>query len=211
MKKNNLFNPESFIWQPFGWVADVLIVSCLWLLCCIPVFTAGAATAALYDCCARCIKDGERELLSRYFRTFRRELLGSIPSTALWAAVLGGLYFLVRSFTGSAAGTGINLTVAYALVFFLALGVGIASWVFPLLSRFTFGFGALNLTALRLAIGHLPRTVALAAVNVAAIWVCIRFLMPVMVVPAIAGLLSTYILEPVFKPYETGAAGEITE
>lgn len=206
--KRNLFNAESFIWQPFGWVADFLILSCLWLLCCIPVITVGAATAAMYDCCARCLKGGERELFSRFFRTFRRELGGSIPSTVLWATVLGGFCFLVRSFTASAEGTGGNLTLAYAMVILLALVVGIASWVFPLLSRFTMGFAALNLTALRLAIAHLPRTIALAAVNVSAIWVCLRLLMPVMIVPGIAALLSAYILEPVFKPYETGETGE---
>ena len=209
--KHNLFNSESFVWQPFGWVADFLILSCLWTICSIPVLTAGAATAAMYDCCARCLKEGERELFSRYFRTFRRELRGSIPSTLLWTAVLGGLYFLVRSFTASAEGTNVNLMIAYSMVIFLALVVGFASWVFPLLSRFTFGFASLNLTALRLAMAHLPRTIALAAVNIAAIWVCLRFLMPVMIVPGFAGLLSAYILEPVFKPYETGSTGEISE
>ena len=206
--KHNLFNAESFIWQPFGWIADFLILSCLWLLCSIPVVTVGAATAAMYDCCARCLKEGQRELLSRFFRTFRRELLGSIPSTLLWTVILGSLYVLVRSFTSSAEGTGVNLTLAYAMVILLALVVGIASWVFPLLSRFTMGFGGLNLTAFRLAIAHLPRTAALAAVNVAAIWLCLTMLMPVMVVPGIASLLSAHILEPVFKKYETGTAGE---
>ena len=103
--KNSLFNPDNWLWQPFSAVADVLILSCLWLICCIPILTAGAATAALYDCCARCIKDGDRALFSRFFRTFRRELLKSIPSVLLWAMILTGLVFLMRCFTGSAAGT----------------------------------------------------------------------------------------------------------
>ena len=208
--KNSLFNSENWIWQPFGLVADFLILSCLWLLCSIPVLTVGAASAAMYDCCARCIKDGDRALFSRFFRTFRRELLKSIPSTLLWAAILGLLFFLIRSFTGSAAGTDINLVLAYAMVVFLAVAVGIASWVFPLLSRFTFDFASLNMTAIRLALAHLPRTMALGAVNIAAGWLCLRLLMPVMVAPGIAALLSAYLLEPVFKPYETGDAGENT-
>lgn len=208
--KNSLFDPENWIWQPFGLVADFLILSCLWLICSVPVITAGAASAAVYDCCARCIKDGERDLFSRFFRTFRRELLKSIPSVLLWAAILGGLLILVRSFTGSAAGSDVNLALAYSMVVFLAVAVGIASWVFPLLSRFTFGFAGLNLTAARLALGHLPRTMVLGAVNIAAGWLCLRFLLPVMVVPGIAALLSAYLLEPVFKPYETGGAGEDT-
>ena len=208
--KNSLFNSENWIWQPFGLVADFLILSCLWLVFSIPMVTVGAASAAMYDCCARCIKDGDRALFSRFFRTFRRELLKSIPSTLLWAAILGLLFFLIRSFTGSAAGTDINLVLAYAMVVFLAVAVGIASWVFPLLSRFTFDFASLNMTAIRLALAHLPRTMALGAVNIAAGWLCLRLLMPVMVVPGIAALLSAYLLEPVFKPYETGDAGENT-
>lgn len=208
--KNSLFNSENWIWQPFGLVADFLILSCLWLICSIPVVTVGAASAAMYDCCARCIKDGDRALFSRFFRTFRRELLKSIPSTLLWAAILGLLFFLIRSFTGSAAGTDINLVLAYAMVVFLAVAVGTASWVFPLLSRFTFDFASLNMTAIRLALAHLPRTMALGAVNIAAGWLCLWLLMPVMVAPGIAALLSAYLLEPVFKPYETGDAGENT-
>lgn len=208
--KNSLFNSENWIWQPFGLVADFLILSCLWLIFSIPMVTVGAASAAMYDCCARCIKDGDRALFSRFFRTFRRELLKSIPSTLLWAAILGLLFFLIRSFIGSATGTDINLVLAYAMVVFLAVAVGIASWVFPLLSRFTFDFASLNMTAIRLALAHLPRTMALGAVNIAAGWLCLRLLMPVMVAPGIAALLSAYLLEPVFKPYETGDAGENT-
>ena len=208
--KNSLFNSENWIWQPFGLVADFLILSCLWLIFSIPMVTVGAASTAMYDCCARCIKDGDRALFSRFFRTFRRELLKSIPSTLLWAAILGLLFFLIRSFTGSAAGTDINLVLAYAMVVFLAVAVGTASWVFPLLSRFTFDFASLNITAIRLALAHLPRTMALGAVNIAAGWLCLRLLMPVMVAPGIAALLSAYLLEPVFKPYETGDAGENT-
>lgn len=206
--KNSLFNPENWIWTPFGRVADFLILSGLWLLCSIPVVTAGAAFAALYDCAARCMIGGEREMLSRFFRTFRQELKQGCLSFLLWAVILGGAVMLVRGFTGSAAGTEGNLVLAYAMVVFLAVAVGTASWVFPLLSRFTFDFASLNMTAIRLALAHLPRTMALGAVNIAAGWLCLRLLMPVMVAPGIAALLSAYLLEPVFKKYETGMTGE---
>ena len=206
--KNSLFNPDNWLWQPFSAVADVLILSCLWLICCIPILTAGAATAALYDCCARCIRGGEREMFSRFFRTFRRELVQGGLSFLLWAAILGGGLMLIRTYTSNAAGTDVNVALAYAMVALLAMLVGIFGWVFPVQSRFTFTFSGLQVTALRLAIAHLPRTLALTAVVLAAGWICLRLMLPVMVVPAVAGVLSTYILEPVFQMYETGSAGE---
>lgn len=209
--KNTLFNPENWIWKPFGYLADFLILSGLWLLCCVPMVTAGASCAALYDCAARCMIDGEREMFSRFFRTFRRELkLGSL-SFVLWGMIIGAALLTIRAFTASAAATDSNLTIAYAFVILLALLTGIAAWVFPLLSRFTFRFADLQRTAIKLAVAYLPRTAALAAVNIAAGWLCMRFLLPVMVVPGIAALLSAAVLEPVFIKYETGTAGENNE
>lgn len=205
---NSLFNPESWLWQPFGKIADYLILSALWLLCSIPIVTMGAASAAVYDCCARCVLGGEQNLFSRFFRTFRRELVQGGLSLLLWAAILGGGVYLVRQFTGLAANTPMNLALSYAMALLLALLVGIFAWVLPLLSRFTFSFADLQLTALRLSMAHLPRTVALAAVTVALGWLCLRFLLPLMIVPGILGALSAQILEPVFQMYETGDAGE---
>ena len=206
--KNSFFDSENWLWMPFGKIADFLILSGLWLFSSIPLLTVGAAFTALYDCSARCVKDGGRDMFSRYFRTFRRELLPGTLSFLLWAVILGSLFFLIRSFTASAVATPVNLVIAYAMMFLLALAGGIASWVFPLLSRFSFRFADLNLTALRLALAYLPRTIVLAAVNVAAVWLCLRFLLPVMIVPGIVSLISAYILEPVFKKYETGETGE---
>lgn len=208
--KNSLFNSENWLWQPFAVVADVLILSCLWLLCCVPILTAGAASAALYDCCARCVRGGEKEMFGRFFRTFRRELKLGSASFLIWGAILGGGLNLIRAYTANAEGTDPNVALAYALVALLAMLVGICAWVFPLLSRFTFSFSGLQTTALKLAILHLPRTLALMALVLAGGWICLRMLLPVMVVPAMVGIASTFLLEPVFQTYETGAAGENT-
>ena len=206
--KNSLFNPENWIWTPFGRVADFLILSGLWLLCSVPVVTAGAACTALYDCAAHCMIGGEREMLSRFFRTFRRELKQGSLSFLLWAFFGATAVLLLQQFTGSVSGTDGNVVAAYGFAFLLALLVGVAAWVFPLLSRFTFSFSGLQGTAVKMAMAYLPRTVLLAAVNIGAGWLCLRFLMPVMIVPGIAALLCAFIVEPVFKKYETGQTGE---
>ncbi len=206
--KNSLFNPENWIWTPFGRVADFLILSGLWLLCSVPVVTAGAACTALYDCAAHCMIGGEREMLSRFFRTFRRELKQGSLSFLLWAFFGATAVLLLQQFTGSVSGTDGNVVAAYGFAFLLALLVGVAAWVFPLLSRFTFSFSGLQGTAVKMAMAYLPRTVLLAAVNIGAGWLCLRFLMPVMIVPGIAALLCALIVEPVFKKYEAGETGE---
>lgn len=200
--KNSLFNPENWLWQPFGKVADFLILSAVWIFSCIPIVTIGSSLTALYDCSAHCVKNGDKGMISRYFRTLKRELLPSLVSFLLWGVIIGGIFALVRNFTATADATTFNLILAYASVFLLVLVVGIASWVFPLLSRFTFSIADLNLTAFRLAIAHLPRTIALGVCTSITAWLCLQFWVPLMAAPGIYGLVSAYILEPVFKTYE---------
>ena len=200
--KNSLFNPENWLWKPFGKVADFLILSALWIFTSIPIVTVGASFTALYDCSAHCVKNGEDGMFSRYFRTFKRELIPSALSALLWAFIIGGVFALIRSFTATANSTSFNLVLAYAAVFLLAFVIGTAFWVFPLLSRFTFSIVDLNLTAFRLAIAYFPRTIALGICTFAITWICLQFWIPLMVAPGIYGLLSAYILEPVFKKFE---------
>ena len=198
--KNSLFNPENWLWQPFGKVADFLIL--LWIFTSIPIVTIGSSFTALYDCSAHCVKDGDGGMFSRYFRTFRRELLPSTLSFLLWSVLIGGVFAIIRSFTATATSTTFNLILAYAAIFLLTFVIGTAAWVFPLLSRFTLSIVDLNLTAFRLAIAHFPRTIAMGVCAFAIAWICLRLWLPLMIAPGIYGLLSAHILEPIFKKYE---------
>ena len=126
-----------------------------------------------------------------------------MPSTALWGAALGGAVALYRRFLSTAVPGDRSVVLAVAFVVMLGLLAGLAGWVFPLLSRFTFSFGALDLTALRLGLGHLPATAAMAAGIWGALWVTSRLLyFPIMVTPAALAWWCSLFLEPVFRKYE---------
>ena len=43
-----LLDPDSPIMSFLARVADLVILNVLWLLCCLPVVTAGASTTAMY-------------------------------------------------------------------------------------------------------------------------------------------------------------------
>lgn len=198
------FNAESFLWKPFGYFADVLILSLLWLLCSLPVITLGAAATALYDAVAHGFRYGEKQVYGHFFRTFRRELLGSLPSTLLWLLVVGGCYWLLRRFVSTAGAADISVVAAVAGLVLLLVITGIGCWVFPVLSRFTFGFAGLNLTALKLAFAHLPSTLLMSVSLWFCIALCVRLLVPVFVLPALLMLFWTLFTERVFRKYMPG-------
>lgn len=200
---NRFFNPESGVWQAFGYVGEIVMLSLIWAVCCLPVFTIGAATTALYDSVVHVLRRRDSELFLRYFGTFKRELKSGALSTLLWAgicAVFYGIYRLLasRSAAGPVYKTGLTL---YSLLvpFFLLC---VLCWVFPLLSRFTFDTLSLNRTALRLSLGHILRSVLLSLLTIAAFLACYLLISPIMFVPGLAACLSSFLIEPVFRKYE---------
>lgn len=199
---NRFFDGQSLVWRPFGYIADVLLLSMLWFLCSLPLITSGAATAALYDAVSRGMRTGATDTYSRYFRTLKSELWRSIPSTLLWAAIIALGLRGILAFTGSAAAGDISYVVAIACFILLLTVIGVACWVFPLLSRFTFGFAGLNKTALKLAVSQLPRTLCLAFLTAGAVWLTARYIIPIFVSPALLLLGWSFIIEPVFRKYE---------
>lgn len=202
MAKNGIFNSENWLWKPFSWVADVVLLSCLWFLCSAPLVTMGAATAAAYDVAARCIRGDDRGFFSRFFRTFKAEWKQATLSLLLWAAVIGGSYALVRLFGNSVAVTDGSVMLTVAGLLMVVVLAGVACWVLPIQSRFDMSFGAVTAAAVKLALGNMPRTMALGLLTVLCAFLCIRLWLPFMVLPGVLMLLWTLLLEPVFRQFE---------
>lgn len=188
--KRNLFDPESLFWKPFGYIGEIAVLSLLWALCSVPVITVGPASAALYDCTWHCVRNKEDDLFSRFFRTFKAELKDGIISWVIWAIILGALAYL-----GSIS----SVPVIFAVLVILPLGI--LSWLFPTQSRFTFHLRSLNSTAVKLSFGNIVHTVIMGIVLLPCIWLCARFVLPLILIPGLFSLLSSFLIEPVFSQY----------
>ncbi len=206
-----VFRYQGWLWRALNTLTDIMALSVLWLLCCTPVLTLGAATTALYDSVVRCIRYKQPHPYARFFRTFKNELLPGALLTLLWGAVaaLGlGMLALLREYAAvspSAVAAGAAYYVA------LVLPLGAACWVFPVLSRCALSFGAVNKTALQLAVGHLPSTVILVLMTGELARLSVRWLYPLSFMPAVLMLLWSLFIEPAFKAHGAGIAAEPEE
>lgn len=187
-------------WRWMAKLADVLVLSLLWLLCSVPIVTVGAATAALYDAAARCVRGGENGPWGRFLRTFRAELSTAIPA-ALACGLPLLLFLWIFRWLRLAAQAGVPgmevLSAAYLVV--LILPVGTFCWMFPLLSRFTFRPLGLLWTAFQLALAHLPSTVMVVLLTVAVVAVSLWLVVPIFFAPCLLILLWSLFMEPVFR------------
>ena len=198
----SFFNPENDLWHMLGLFGDLVVLSLLWTLCSAPLLTAGAATAALYDAVVADFRLKKTDYIPRFFTCLRRELKNALLPMLLWGLLLFALFFLYGLFTAGLSG-GAGLMLSAGLLVLLLIPLGMFCWVFPMLSRFTLDFRTLNANALRLALGHLPRTLLIAAAAFGAGVLTLRLaLLPLFILPAVLALFWSWLMEPVFRRYE---------
>ena len=197
------FNPDSLIWKPLGFLGDLVTLSLLWAVCSIPLVTLGPASAALYDTAVFVLREKKGPPFSHFFSVFRRELKEGIFSTLLCAVCLLIMvllfYAALRLFPGFAERGGLVSVIAVLFAFFF---LGFLCWLWPVLSRFALPLAALHITGLRLALGHSLRSAAMSVLWGAALFFSLRYVSPLFFLPGLAACLSSFLIEPVFRPYE---------
>ena len=202
------FNPDNFLWKFFGKCFDFFGLSCMWFLCSMPIVTVGTASIALYDAAAHCLRGDETNLAKRFFSTFKKELVPGILITILWAAIAMVFWFGYQIvYQMAQANPAMSI---FAVVYYVSLliPVGILCWVFAVQSRFVYKFFQLHKMALLFTFAHLPSTIALVVLALAAIEICVDFPFMVMLVPGILVYFQSYFIEKVFKKYIPAARSE---
>lgn len=120
-------------------LANMMIVSFYWVLCCIPVVTVLPACAALYHCVTRVVMAGGSGVTRDFFRSFKAALKPGVALTVIVEIVAALVYLGIR--TGMRIWD-VNLfgTVYMALgVLVGILCVTILIYLPPVLSRFEGG------------------------------------------------------------------------
>ncbi len=171
------FQNDSPIEKALGKCLDLCGLNLLWLLCCVPVVTAGAATCALHFALGK-REEGEGVFRS-FFRGFRRNFR---QATILWLMLLILGAFLFLSFRIAPALGGSVSTVLTVVLFIPALLLAvIAAYGFPLLARFEIAsVGVLVIDAVMLGIAYFPKTLSILALNLLPV-LLLRFLPSVLV------------------------------
>ena len=208
----NLFNPDNALMTTMTQVTDCIFLSLFWVLCCFPVITIGPASAALYDAVYYGFRKKDKHPWGRFFSAFKSNLKSGILPGILYLAVFCTGGWILIQVWNAAVWEQVSFAAFSAAAFVVLLLLGILSILFPMLSRFNNSLWALLRNTLLMGIINLPRTLGLGLVNAISILLCVKFVFPLFFLPALAALLSTLFIEPMFKPYmgqeETPAEAE---
>lgn len=156
----DFFNLDSPLMQMLTRVGDLIILNALFLLCCIPLVTIGASSAALQKVTQNIVFDEDRSIAKDFFRAFRGNFR---QATALWlmmvifGAAMACNYLLISGFVAGTLAT----VFKSVLVVAIALVAVLAAYMFPLMVRYSNTLREHATNALILAVVKLPRTVGL--------------------------------------------------
>ena len=159
---NGLFAPDSRFMRYLNRFADLMILNLLFLLTSIPIFTIGASLTALYSVCFHLGTDREGSTFRDYFAAFKenfRQATALFLLLLLWLMGTGGAAVIFCFMAGWMH----YLFVPFAVLFIVV--VLVASYVFPLLSRFENQNTITLKNAALLSLGYLPRSIIIGAIN----------------------------------------------
>lgn len=148
----NPFNPESGIMKALSFVGDLVVLNLVFIVCCLPVVTIGAATTGLNRVMLKKVMGQDEGSLKPFFRTFRSSFR---RATVMWlvfltAVGLGWLGF--RTIRANPDALPWFFGLGYSVI---AALIGVTSvWVWPLEAQFDNTVPGTLKNALRLGIGY---------------------------------------------------------
>ncbi len=201
-----LFDPDSPIMSFLARVADLVILNVLWLLCCLPVVTAGASTTAMYHVVRHLQEESISSVTRDFFRSFKSDFRQATPVYLLLliptAAVVMNAWIL------SAQSSDVVPVYVRAIWMVSALMLTfVVSFVYPVMAYFDDTVWKTLRTAAVLAVAKLPRTVLISAINLLPIimlFVSLPFFLRssifwLLIGCSLTAYLNMLILRPVFK------------
>ena len=153
----NLFHPDNPVMRFLSRIFDLILLNLLFVFSCIPIVTIGASLSAIYQILFKIIDKKDPYIFKGYIKAFRENFK---PATLIWIlTVLAGAGIYLALFAINAkSGQSLELLQIpiWILVFII---VSVATYAFPLLSRYQCGIKQLIINAFVLSIGNIPATV----------------------------------------------------
>lgn len=192
---------ETKIGTALSGMIDLLAAGFLWLLCCLPVVTAGPATAAFYYTVVKCVRHERSHVGAAFFGAFKSNFKSAL---LLWLAFLA--YAAVTAADAWAAKLMGSEAGLYAYGFWLLIipGALVLPWLFAYVSRFENSFGGTVKACFYLSLKNIGNTLILFLIL--GLFGFIGWLLPqiIILLPGLCCLLMSYQIEPVFAKLVSG-------
>lgn len=206
----SLFNPENEFMCFMNKIIDLVVLSLVWLVCCIPIITIGPACAALYYAVVKAVRRQRSYPVREFWRAFKSNFKKGILFAVIWL-ILGGMMLytdlpLVLTLLDTGKVQNVILLILFGAKAILLLGT--ACWIYPLMSRFDEKFWRLAQASVYLLLRYLPVTLAAIILLGAVVFLFLWEPLLLAVLPGPVTLLLSMMQEPALRKMCRAAEAE---
>lgn len=90
-----IFDLDGPLMSILNKIADMMILNILAIICCLPIFTAGASFTALHYVCLKIVRNEEGYIAKSFFKAFKENFK---QATIIWMVLLVAILLLVADF-----------------------------------------------------------------------------------------------------------------
>lgn len=197
---SRFFNLENPVWRFIGSLADLFVLSVFWYLCCIPVFTLGSGTTAMYYVTLKMISNQEGYTISSFLRSFRENFK---TATLIWLILLAFGLVLAADFYWSLLSASLFakamfitftvVTVLYLLNF---------SLIFPLTARCDNSVSALLRMCFAMSVRNFLPVLSTILVTAGMFSAGLFLFWPLLLLaPGLSAYINSYVFHRILKKY----------
>ena len=194
----SFFSLDGPFYKYGGMLADVMILSIVWIFSSLLIVTIGASTTAMFYVVTRRIANREGYILRDYWKAFKENFKKSTLLTLIILLVGSILIFNIRNY-GIVGGMPWFL-YPIQILFFIEM-ILMTMYIFPLAARFDMKIPLILKSALFMANRHLLTSLT-CVVLLVALLVGVMIMPPlVLVAPGVFVWLASYMIIRIFKRY----------
>ena len=195
----NLFDTNGTFARLMNFLWNLILVSVLWLVCCLPVVTLGAASTAAYYTMAKAVRRHNGTVISEFFHSFRQNFKQATVLTLIYGAVLVFLLLDCSYFYNNQAPYSRELLyLFYAMICMVIVHM---HYLFPALSRFTESNFRLFRMAIVMMFRHLLSSILLLVLFLAAVVGVIWVPWGVLLFPGILVCVHSFLTEKILRKF----------
>lgn len=192
--------------------ADLVILNLLWVICCIPIVTAGAATTAFVYELLKLARDEESYIFTGFFQQFKENFKQATIVWLIYLLIGAVVYFDIRAL----GIMDLSWKPVWTIILYMIAFLAIASmfYAFPVMAFFRNSTKKVLKNSLLMAVAHLPWTLLIILINLCPVLllmfgnpIAVGFL-DVVIGFSLAGLVNAHIFRRLFDRYIKGAKAD---
>lgn len=195
---NSFFSPDNKIYQFINALFYSTLLNILWFICCIPIFTIGASTTALYNVTLKLVRGEEGNVSHQFFSAFRSNFK---KATGIWMillllGIILGIdgYVLYRIHFDNMFWTICTAILIAVNIIYVIILLNI----FPLFARFDNSIRNTFINAFLVGIRYLFCSIVMAAIHFVIYYITIMFFTPLIIFgQGLCALMCSWLISPI--------------